>query len=65
MENPNIAASFDKSYHRAVPHDVTAAILMFQINETAVMLVFQTNRVGVEIVGRSFQSLIASLIDIL
>ena len=45
----NIAASFAKSYHRAVLHDVTAAaILMFQNNETAAMLVSQTNRVGVE-----------------
>ena len=54
MENPNIAASFAEGYHRAVIHDVTAAILMFQTNETAAMLVFQTNRVGVEIVGAKF-----------
>ena len=45
---------------RAVLHDVTAATLMFQNNETAAMLVIQTNRLGVEIVGASFQSLIAS-----
>ena len=39
---------------RAVLHDVTAAILMFQNNETAAMLVIQTNRLGVEIVGATF-----------
>ena len=35
--------------YRALSHDVTAAIVMFQNNETAAMLVFQTNPLGVEL----------------
>ena len=35
--------------YRAFSHDVTAAILVVQNNETAVLLVFQTNPVGVEL----------------
>ena len=35
--------------HRTYAHDVTAAILVFQNNETAAMLVNQTNPVGVEL----------------
>ena len=34
---------------RAFLHDVMAAILVFQNNETATMLVFQTNPVGIEL----------------
>ena len=34
---------------RALSHDVTAAILVFQNSETAAMLMFQTNPVGVEL----------------
>ena len=33
--------------HKAYSHDVTAAILVCQNNETAAMFVFQTNPVGV------------------
>ena len=33
--------------NRAFSHDVIAAILVFQNNETVAMLVFQTNPVGV------------------
>ena len=33
--------------YRAFSHDVTAAILEFQNNETVAMLVFDTNPVGV------------------
>ena len=32
---------------KSISYDVTAAILVFQNNETAAMLVFQTNPVGV------------------
>ena len=35
--------------NRVFSHDVTAAILMSQNNETAAMLVSQTNPVGVEL----------------
>ena len=35
--------------NRVFSHDVTAAILVSQNNETAVMLVFQTSPVGVEL----------------
>ena len=35
--------------YRVFSHDVTAAILVSQINETAAMLVSQTNPVGVEL----------------
>ena len=35
--------------YRAFSHDVTAAILMSQNNETAAMLVSQVNPVGVEL----------------
>ena len=33
----------------AFSHDVMAAILVFQNNETAAMLVYQTNPVGIEL----------------
>ena len=39
---------FDQN-HRVFSHDVTAAILMSQNNETAAMLVSQTSPVGVEL----------------
>ena len=35
--------------YRAFSHDVTAAILVFQNNETADMLVYLDNPVGVEL----------------
>ena len=35
--------------YRAFSHDVMAAILVFQYNETAAMLVYQDNPVGVEL----------------
>ena len=35
--------------NRAFSHDVTAAILVFQNNETVAMLVSQTSPVGVEL----------------
>ena len=35
--------------NRAFSHDVKAAILVYQNNETAAMLVYQTNPVGVEL----------------
>ena len=35
--------------YTAFSHDVIAAILVLQNNETAVMLVFQANSVGVEL----------------
>ena len=35
--------------NKALLHDVTAAILVFQNNETATMLLFRTNPVGVEL----------------
>ena len=35
--------------YRAFSHDVTAAILVFQNNETTAMLVYQTSPVGVEL----------------
>ena len=35
--------------YRALSHDVTAAILVFQNNKTAAMLVSQTNPLGVEL----------------
>ena len=37
------------NYYRSFPHDVTAAILMFQSNETEAMLVSQTSPVEVEL----------------
>ena len=43
--NLNWEFSDDKAYS----YDVTAAILVFQNNETAAMVVFQTNPVGVEL----------------
>ena len=39
--------------YRVFSHDVTAAILVSQNNETAAMLVFQTNPVGVELFSYS------------
>ena len=36
-------------WNRVFSHDVKAAILLSQNNETATMLVFQTNPVGVEL----------------
>ena len=39
---------FLKNY-RAVSHDVIAAILVFQNNETAAMFVYQINPVGVQL----------------
>ena len=38
-----------RQLYRVYSHDVTAAILVSQNNETAAMLVFQTNPVGVEL----------------
>ena len=38
-----------KTLYRAISHDVTAAILVSQNNETAAMLVIQTNPLGVEV----------------
>jgi len=35
--------------YREYTHDVMAAILVFQNNETAAMLVYQTNPVGVQL----------------
>ena len=35
--------------YKAFSHDVMAAILVYQNNETAAMLVYQTNPVGVEL----------------
>ena len=37
------------STNRAFVHDVTAAILVFQNNETAAMLVYQVDAVGIEL----------------
>ena len=37
------------SIYRAFSRDVTAAILVFQNNETAARLVYQTSPVGVEL----------------
>ena len=37
------------NYNRVFPHDVTAAILESQNNETAAMLVSQTHPLGVEL----------------
>ena len=36
-----------RSIYRALLHDVTAAIFVFQNNETAAMLVYQENPLGV------------------
>ena len=44
--NPELNTQED---YRAYSHDVTAAILVSQNNETAAMLVCQTNSVGVEL----------------
>ena len=41
------------SVDRVFSHDVTAAILMCQDNETATIFVFQTNPVGVELFSYS------------
>ena len=38
-----------KTLYRAISHDVMAAILVCQNNETAAMLVIQTNPLGVEV----------------
>ena len=38
-----------KKFYRVFSHDVTAAILVSQKNETAAMLVSQTSPVGVEL----------------
>ena len=38
-----------RTWNRAYSHDVTAAILVIQNNETAAMLVYQENPVGVEL----------------
>ena len=37
------------AYYRVFSHDVMAAILVFQNNETVALLVSQTNPVGVEL----------------
>ena len=37
------------STNRAFSHDVTAAILVFQNNETAAMLMYQVDPVGLEL----------------
>ena len=43
----NIPSVFENlRFYRALSHDVTAAILVFQNNEMAAMLVFQTNPLG-------------------
>ena len=42
---------YEKTKNRALSHDVTAAILVFQNNEMAAMLVYQTNPVGVELLS--------------
>ena len=39
--------SINYQFDRALSHDVMAAILVFQNNETAAMLVYQTSPVGV------------------
>ena len=36
-----------RSIYRALLHDVTASIFVFQNNETAAMLVYQENPLGV------------------
>ena len=41
--------SSGKIWIRAFSHDVAAAVLVFQSNETAAILVSQTNPVGVEL----------------
>ena len=38
-----------RSIYRALLHDVTAAIFVFQNNETAAMLLYQDNPVGIEL----------------
>ena len=40
---------FLKKIYRVFSHDVTAAILVYQNNETATMLVSQTSPLGVEL----------------
>ena len=42
-----VTQQFSLGINRAFLHDVTAAILVFQGNETSTMLVFQTSLVGV------------------
>ena len=42
-------SNYLKSLNRAFSHDIMAAILVFQNNETAAMLVYQDNPVGVEL----------------
>ena len=44
--------------NRVFSHDVTAAILISQNNETAAMLVFQTNPQGVELFNLCKRSLL-------
>ena len=49
MESQISRFYLSESKYRVFSHDVTAAILVSQNNETAAMLVFQTNRLGVEL----------------
>ena len=43
-----ISNHYEYLHYRAFSHDVTAAILVFQNNETAGMLMYQTSPGGVE-----------------
>ena len=47
-KNDHACAELKATHDRAFSHDVTAAILVSQNNETAAMLVSQTSPVGVE-----------------